>query len=111
MEITFSDAETRDLCCCRESLVRVYGLELGRKICSRLSLLNAVASLSELPTTPPIGFAAVDGTGVHSVALGDNHRLYFKAVTQDERQGSTVAYAEIQIIGPVPNPPAKGRKA
>lgn len=112
VEITFSEAKIRDLCCCRERLDQMYGPELGRKICSRLALLSAAASLSDLPSTAPISLAAVDGKGLYSVALGNSFRLYFKTVPSAPKAGSSaVAHAEIEIVGPIPNPPAKGQRA
>lgn len=112
MEITFSEAKTRDLCCCRERLVQMYGPDLGKKICSRLSLLAAATSLGDLPSTPPINLASIDGKGLYSVALGDSYRLFFKTVTSAPKRGRAAsAHAEIEIIGPVPNPPTKGQRA
>jgi plasmid maintenance system killer protein len=112
VEITFSEAKVRDLCCCRERLDQMFGPDLGRKICSRLALLSAAASLSDLPSTPPINLVAIDGKGLYSVALGNSFRLYFKTLTSASKPGSaSVAPAEIEIVGPIPNPPAKGQRA
>lgn len=112
MEITFTESSICDLCCCRERLVQRYGSELGKKICSRLSLLSAARSLDDLPSTPPVSFTPVDGAGLYSVALGDQYRLLFKSVMSALKRGPAGSLrAEIEIIGPVPNSCAKGQQA
>lgn len=89
----------------------MYGPELGKKVCNRLSLLAAATSLGDLPSIPPISLASVDGEGRYSIALGDSYRLFFKLITSAKRGWVTGAHAEIEIIGPVPNPPAKAQRA
>lgn len=90
----------------------MYGPEISKKVCSRLSLLSAVTSLDDLPSTPPINLTQVDGNGLYSVALGDSYRLFFKTMTSALKRGRAGSvHAEIEIIGPVPNLPAKGQRA
>lgn len=111
MEISFSEAKIRDLCCCREALVQMYGLELAKKICNRLGLLAAASSVSDLPSSPPISLVIVDGTGIYSVALGHTHQLFFKAIMPAGRRAKAPAKLEIQTIGPVPVPATKGKRS
>lgn len=89
----------------------MYGPELGKKICSRLSLLSAATSLGDLPSTPPLSLVSVDGKDLYSVALGDSYRLFFKTVASAPKRGRAASgHAEIEIIGAVPNPPAKAQR-
>ncbi|HTN14470.1 MAG TPA: hypothetical protein VL094_06660 [Sphingomonadaceae bacterium] len=111
MDITFSKAEIRDLCCCRSRLIKQFGTDLGKKICSRLSLLAAVSNLSDIPSAPPISLTAVDGVDMYSVALGVELRLLFKVVVPHRASAKpNPVVQQIEIIGPEPVPAAKGRR-
>lgn len=111
MDITFSKAEIRDVCCCRSRLIKLFGTDLSKKICSRLSLLAAASNLSDIPSAPPISLTAVDGVDLYSVALGAELRLLFKVIVPHHartKQNSVVQ--QIEILGPESVPAAKGRR-
>lgn len=111
VELTFSDAGVRDLCCCRASLKRQYGAEVARRICCRLSVLAAAPSLAHLPSSPPIALSHLDGKGLFAVALGADYQLRFRAAVPKGRQFTDLStIVEVLIIGPTPVPAARGRR-
>ena len=111
MKITFSDGRVRDIYCSRSILVREFGVETARKICCRLAVLAAAQSLSQIPSSPPVGLMAVDRTGTFSVSLGAHYALVFEAIASGAAQaGDVSAISEIRIIGATPVPVARGNK-
>ncbi|NLE95199.1 MAG: killer suppression protein [Dehalococcoidia bacterium] len=63
-------------------LVQVYGLENARLIMRRMSVLNAVPSLAEVPATPPERRHQLKGdrAGKFAVDLKHPYRLVFAPV-------------------------------
>lgn len=100
MDITFSDEKVRGLCCSSAGLARMFGIDLAKKICCRLSMLYAAPSLDHVPIPPPISLS-LDGKGTFSVALGTTHHLLFRVPTlKSGRVDELSKISKIEIIGP-----------
>jgi hypothetical protein len=111
VEIVISDTKVRDLCCSRRNLVRQFGEALAKRICCRLSMLEAAPTLAHMPTSPPIGLAAVDRKGSFSVVLDAAHRLHFRASGfKAEWADELHRVIEIDIIGPAPVQATRGTR-
>jgi len=109
VDICFADEEIQHLYCCRGKLVQKFGAELTRKICCRLSILAAAPCLADVPTSPPIHLAAMDGKGTFSVALDPAHRLQFSAPAGSGRAHDLSKVVTVLITGLISVPIAKGK--
>ncbi len=99
MELSFSDAKVRNLCCTRSILVATFGAVLARKICCRLALLSAAPSLADVPVDFPVALAAADAQGRFSVALGQSHHILFQAMPMEGAKMSDLSHiSKVQII-------------
>lgn len=111
MEISFDDPETRNLFCCRQSIVSKFGVELATLICCRLALLRAAPSLDQVPTAPPISLMNSAKEGLFSVALGRGARLAFRPYASKRTLAKLLpSISEIEIIGVTLIADAKGMK-
>lgn len=100
MEISFDNAEIRDLLCCQQSIVARFGNQLARLICCRLAVLRAAPSLDQIPTAPPIGLVVSAKDGLCSVALGGLARLDFRPYAAKRVLAKNLpAISEIEIVG------------
>jgi len=53
LDVSFKDKKLAKTCNSEKALVRAFGKANARKIMRRLTLLEAAASLSDVPVTPP----------------------------------------------------------
>ena len=52
MDIEFNTKKLRKLCNDHKEIIKKYGNKVGRKLMTRLSELDAVDNLNEIPTKP-----------------------------------------------------------
>jgi hypothetical protein len=81
----------------RSSLEAQFGCGLAKLICRRMGVLQEATRLSSIPTCRPPECQREDN-GCWSVALGDTHRLAFRAIPAS-RVNNTDAIKQIQIVG------------
>lgn len=111
MELSFSDAKIRELCCSRSALVHTFGTEFAQKIACRLALLVAAPSLADVPMGLPVSLTPLPRQGNFSVALGAKHLLLLQAVPAEAASGTDFSHiSKILIIGPVPVPAPKAKR-
>lgn len=110
MEICFPDVESQKLFCHEHRLKAEFGAALAGLIACRLIILDVASHLGLLPAAGPIDLRSDAGeVSAFSVALGPDHRLYFRAL-EFERAGDgaidldTVRHLEIMGVA---QPPAK----
>lgn len=112
LDLSFSDARIRDLCCSKSALVRAFGDELARKIICRLAVLAAAPSLADVPMGPPVGLMRLATRGNLSVAVGADHHIFFQTIPVEAAQDTDFSLiSKLLIIGPVPVRAAKARQS
>ena len=80
MEITFKTQKLQNIFSSQSSLIKKYGVDRGRKIMRRISLLLAAQNLNEIPPDPPTRRHRLSGNrkGQFAVNINENYRLVFE---------------------------------
>lgn len=80
MDIEFNTKKLRKLCNDHKEIIKKYGNKVGRKLMTRLSELDAVDNLNEIPTKPPQRCKELigDRRGKFSIMVDDGVRIVFK---------------------------------
>jgi hypothetical protein len=100
LELSFSDAQVRDLCSSQAALARTFGAEVARKICCRVAVLVAAPTLAQVPSSPPVGLRRLTNPGRFAVAIGVTHRLVFQPLTKETKTMSDLAQiSRVMIVG------------
>lgn len=80
MEISFPDAERRQLYCSGRQLREHFGHTLADVVCCRLQFLECAPSLGRVPAGLPTRLRSEATPGRYSVAVGATRKLVFEAL-------------------------------
>lgn len=76
-----------------------------------LSLLQAAPNMAEIPAKPPVSCTVSPASGKFTLNVGKTHQLEFRAANSPVAPIDDLsAVKEIEILGIIPTPAARGKQ-